>query len=473
MTKKKKLKKTCNYSMHDKKCEEDLHDNVHCIFHSKVINKRKKDVFDDRLKIEIKRQEKNEEIFDFTGFVFPNDNPFKTLTFEKKVILSGAQFLGKITFGRARFEEDVYFSDTQFNGGVSFWNAQFSGRADFTGSQFKIKADFRHANFFKDAVFVEAHFSCRADFEGAQFYQKADFMQAKFTGEAVFRQSQFRKNAVFGEAHFSKKTDFKLVNFFGEAFFKEVNFNEKVYFWKSKFHKRTDFIRAQFSAEANFEKAQFSGETNFSQCKFNEIAIFDNVDFQKGKICFMEETYFNDISGLLEFLDEDIKKKKKDRKFKYSHKTELLPDHFSLILGEKARDKYPLINRVIKDDIYLINLKEKHPFVHFLWWLLADCGRKRGYKRWFLWSVGTAVIFGVIYAVLGKLFPNSFDIPAGSTLISYFYFSIVTFTTLGFGDITPLEWYTQVLVTIEVILGYVILGVLIGMLVNTLTRKSS
>jgi hypothetical protein len=458
--------KKCNYRMHDKKCKEPLHDKKHCIFHSNEIN-GKKDIFNDRLKIEIKRQEKNEEKYDFTGFVFPNDNPFKNLTFEKKVILNGAQFLGKVTFGRTRFEEEVDFSDAQFNGGVSFWDAQFSGRADFTNSQFKISADFRDANFAKDAVFSQAQFSCQADFGGAKFHEEAKFKRSNFSGDAVFGGAKFYKDTSFREAQFFKEADFRNTEFSNEAIFGDAKFFDRAFFWKAKFFKRTEFYRTHFSAEASFASTQFSGETNFSQCQFNEIGIFDNVDFQKGEKCFMEETFFYDISGLLEFLAED-KKNKKERKFNYSHKTEFLPDHFRLILGEKAAAKYPIISQKIRDDIFLLSFKKKRPIWYFIWWLLADCGR--GFFKWARWCLFMAFFFGFLYSICGA---DAFKPkPEGYTWFTFYYYSFVTFTTLGFGDITPIKWYTEILVTLEVIVGYGMLGGLISILANKLARRS-
>ena len=84
--------------------------------------------------------------------------------------------------------------------------------------------------------------------------------------------------------------------------------------------------------------------------------------------------------------------------------------------------------------------------------------------------MGIALFFALIYLAFG---PNSFKLkPGGYTWFSFFYYSIVTFTTLGFGDITPIKWYTEILVTIEVILGYIMLGGLISILANKLARRS-
>jgi hypothetical protein len=52
------------------------------------------------------------------------------------------------------------------------------------------------------------------------------------------------------------------------------------------------------------------------------------------------------------------------------------------------------------------------------------------------------------------------------------YYSVVTFTTLGFGDITPIISTAQKWVMAEVITGYIMLGGLISILANKLARRS-
>jgi hypothetical protein len=56
--------------------------------------------------------------------------------------------------------------------------------------------------------------------------------------------------------------------------------------------------------------------------------------------------------------------------------------------------------------------------------------------------------------------------------LSFIYYSIVTFTTLGFGDIYPKPGWLQFWVALEVILGYIMLGGLISILANKLARRS-
>jgi len=49
-------------------------------------------------------------------------------------------------------------------------------------------------------------------------------------------------------------------------------------------------------------------------------------------------------------------------------------------------------------------------------------------------------------------------------LSPFHYFSMVTFSTLGFGDVTPCNWVGELAVMAEVFLGYVLLGGLITIL---------
>ena len=52
------------------------------------------------------------------------------------------------------------------------------------------------------------------------------------------------------------------------------------------------------------------------------------------------------------------------------------------------------------------------------------------------------------------------------------FLRIISFTTLGFGDVTPLTETAMWLVMAEVILGYVMLGGLISIFANKIARRS-
>ena len=84
-------------------------------------------------------------------------------------------------------------------------------------------------------------------------------------------------------------------------------------------------------------------------------------------------------------------------------------------------------------------------------------------------------ICGFIYAIIGRLDPNAFTIPAVTAsylgdnigeISSAMYFSFVTLTTLGYGDITPINEFARSLAFLEAAMGQIYLTVLIASLVG-------
>ena len=58
------------------------------------------------------------------------------------------------------------------------------------------------------------------------------------------------------------------------------------------------------------------------------------------------------------------------------------------------------------------------------------------------------------------------------TVLTPYYYSIVTFTTLGFGNLVPLNLSAQIAIAVEVLFGYIMLGGLISILANKLARRA-
>ncbi len=114
----------------------------------------------------------------------------------------------------------------------------------------------------------------------------------------------------------------------------------------------------------------------------------------------------------------------------------------------------------------------KHP-LYFLWWSTARFGV--GIRRWVATSVFIAVFFGAVFRCCPTMFvKTSYWIDGCWQWENWFapyYFSIVTFTTLGFGDITPATFCGMIWVTLEVILGYIMLGGLIAIFAKKFIRN--
>ena len=52
------------------------------------------------------------------------------------------------------------------------------------------------------------------------------------------------------------------------------------------------------------------------------------------------------------------------------------------------------------------------------------------------------------------------------------YFSFVTLTTLGYGDIVPTSAAARIVALVEVITGYMMLGGLLGIFANKMARRA-
>ena len=130
----------------------------------------------------------------------------------------------------------------------------------------------------------------------------------------------------------------------------------------------------------------------------------------------------------------------------------------------------PTFIRDAKDNEYIEECVSKHKFIYLAWSLSSDCGRSL--FRWISWSLILALFFGCNFFMLGqKHFTINGNLPFD--LVSMLYYSIITFTTLGFGDIIPQTHTGATWVVAEVITGYVMLGGLISIMASKLARRAS
>ena len=88
-----------------------------------------------------------------------------------------------------------------------------------------------------------------------------------------------------------------------------------------------------------------------------------------------------------------------------------------------------------------------------------------------------AFMWAFVYTLLELIDPNSFNIVSdqpAELLLMFEYFSLVTITTLGYGDIAPVTQVARSFATLEAIVGqlYLVVAVawLVGMYVSKRTR---
>ena len=126
------------------------------------------------------------------------------------------------------------------------------------------------------------------------------------------------------------------------------------------------------------------------------------------------------------------------------------------------------VHDFIQDQNFLAEYRGQgagYEWMYRIWWLTSDCGRSA--LRWTMCSAFIALLFAGIYTQVG------IDYGPYETPLSPIYFSVVTLTTLGYGDALPKTATAQLTVMCEVILGYVMLGGLLSLLTNKLSRRAT
>ena len=317
---------------------------------------------------------------------------------------------------------------------VNFRTVVFQGEVDFRRTLFEADLDFDEAILHGHCAFREAIFQRRADFHSAIFHKSASFWRARFHNVADFHRVQFNENAVFHE-----------VNFLHEVNFRRVLFQGVLDCTGTWFPETTTFNNATFLGTANFTAAQFVAVAAFREVRYTSDTLFQAVKAKLGR--------------------------------KQHRPTEFYLD--SQRIDEVAN---PFFKRYVADQQFTRAFNQANPLLAKLWRWSSDYGRSL--TLWALWSLFFAFLFALAYMPLPAWMPTwiqnwtpHFHQTTGTysgeplTFWNCFYFSIVTFTTLGFGDIVADNTAARFLVTLEVIFGYLMLGGLISIFSNKLASR--
>ncbi len=329
-------------------------------------------------------------------------------------------------------------------------------------------ADLRGANLhkavlnraeFNDADLREAHLN-EAELNGA-FLERADLRENQNLHRVKFNKAQMNEAKLQG-------TYFMNAEFQG-AFLIGAKFQGAI------------FMGGQFQG-AHLKNAKFNGAfmretklqgTDLSFADFEKANLSDaNL---KGSDLRFAEFYGTDLRSA-NLSEAYVKNVKYDKDTKYRG-IRVETCYGSMAFKRHAQDQDYLEELHENKRSTIKNKKDenkKFDFWLFFWRTTSDYGRS--WKQWTALSIIISMIFGFIFMIMGcPDGTNIFVITSGkeyNAFFSPFYYSVVTFTTLGFGDIVPRYWYIELLVTIEVIFGYIMLGGLISIFASKMTRRS-
>jgi len=273
-----KTEKLCKYKdktgfRSDYQChEKPLSDSKQsfCIFHEP--GKTEKDC--NQFEAEINDKLRN-NIYDFTGYVFPKIRFFNTEKF------TDAEFVG------ATFKENVFFTGPHFNCDACFMGSTFEGNANFIGLIFTLNLFLVGSTFKKEANFRESTVEMEADFIEATFNGRTDFIKTSFKRMVNFNGSTFRKEAFFEKSTFREEAKFIGITFGERADFSESKFKDDVNFTKSKFEKRAFFSKSIFKGEIHAKDTKL--ESKYDSVIFFRLA--KNAAYTHGN--YVDQGYYH------------------------------------------------------------------------------------------------------------------------------------------------------------------------------------
>ncbi len=287
--------------------------------------------------------------------------------------------------------------------------------------------------------FSRCHFKYAVSLSGCCVKGVVFFHEAYFEGESNFVDSCFTRGAFFSESHFERAVSFLKTRFAEASFFRSY-FKRGAVFDETYFNRKVDFNSSEFGVPGTFREAKVEENTvlrGLWNYFFRPLLWPVLWLFTIGKVRLPKATFTN-----------------------------ILRINTNTVMDTSSN---PRLKRYIDDEQW-INSWRSNPkwrrlrqIPFWVWEVTSHCGRSIG--LWAFWSALIAFVFGFLHR--GHIVVESV-----SNWYTPFYFSVVTFTTLGFGDVKPADWVGQFWITIEVVLGYVMLGGLISIFANKFARRS-
>lgn len=302
----------------------------------------------------------------------------------------------------------------------------------------------------KDYYFTGYYFPGVADFENQKFESEAWFSGAEFQREAWFEGAEFQGEVWFVRTKFQELTSFR-----------GAEFEDSAHFFRAKFEGWAWFDGAKFQPFASFETTEFGSTVSFQGANF-KFARDEEVAYRKAKISWQREGDYA-LAGYYHLLEMRAR-----RKAKWRLESAIFRKSFTFLRNNSPQillkilqpisilaRQFPALKRSIfsrKIEIFREKIIKPNPaFWEKLENRLVIAGR--GFERFFmdwtcgygekpLWVIRTAAILILVMAILYWLSGGIILRPgAGFTIrepgfLDSVYFSVVTFTTLGYGD-----WY--------------------------------
>lgn len=452
----------------------------------------------------------------FTGGTFAATASFSGVEFEggryerKAVSFEGTDFQDDCDFSEVEVE-DATFEDAQFNGEASFRETIFFDDGTFTGANFKKQVHFDEATFEHDVQFKQASFAAPASFSGVEFeggrYER---------GAVIFNSAVFQDDVNFTEVTF-ESGEFLSCRFCGEANFNSAVFNDV------RFRPASD---GEITVIDLTDAVIFGGSFGqpehadiYYDCTSGEIhnvsidkkhcerRIFDHFRFYetefKGFSMFDEHRDYLarnnwEVHTFGTSIDTPDLRAKSDMTAANIENTYLKVKNSAKSFGDpKATSEFfikEMNYRRLKNWGFVVN-SNRYSDISYTnrvkalgkcvgnFVLYQTCGYGERIWRVVYVSLIAILFWGLLYATVTQgttgqtglsnqgleSVPQIFTADGLLILTRNMYFSMVTFTTLGYGDIQPVGTTARTLAGLEAFTG----GLLIALVVFVLGRRVS
>lgn len=409
-------------------------------------------------------------------------------SFSMAAWFDGMTVQGDLDFENARFGDSASFTDTTFEGTAEFDQVIFENETTFARARFAASVSFRSTEFRgdanihdDDATFDGATFDGEARFRGARF-QYATFTDVTFGGRADFRQTRFRESVEIeaGPASGVGLVDMERAQLAGGTIAQPAS--------GSMFYDLTEAVVGDVTLLAgDGDRALFE---HFRFCNTE----FDNFDFTRHKSelardnwvihgwdapafeeldsaaavtdhSTLESTYLKAKNSAAEFGDRKAAAEFFIKEMAYRRRK-----NGEIALGRGRSQEVPVRSRLRAAGKWLGNAI-----------LYQTCGY--GERLWrVVYVSGVAiVIWAFLYATMtegtegasgltneGLQSISDLATPEGVVIFGKnLYFSMVTFTTLGYGDIQPVGMTARTLAGLESFFG----ALLVALVVFVLGRR--
>lgn len=340
------------------------------------------------------------------------------------------------------FDCPTDFARAVFSRGADFACAHFTQPCDFTGATFCDRAEFSYAEFQGELMFDNARFEQDARFAGTTFQQFAEFMRTTFQRMASFSDAAFQQSGTFLGAKFTQVAHFDNGRFDGLMMFQHAKFDQKVSFAGAKVRARMQFDSAEVNSWVEFDDAVFEAGGRLS---------FKGIDVRPGgSLKLTIDQIGRRRERLIEGEDSDDKEKLKSAAAQYN----MLRDNFRTLPStdeeeDRCHYKYMDLRRRAS------NWRWHYRFAD--WFFLKWCWGYGIYVKRTIFSILLVILgFGLMYQLFAgpdtirNYYVESASSAQGGTTstadgepkseFNALYFSIITFTTIGYGDYAPLGW---------------------------------